>query len=158
MKKNFQGLLPRMRKFYALCSFVSAFLILGISQLADASSYGCDTKIGYVSWYGSKKYVQVADGKVYNHKLYFAASRTLPFGTFLVIKNLRNKKSVVVKIVDRGPFVRGRVLDLSYGAAKVLGILNEGVALVKISPLNCVYAYKDNFDIIKDIIRTEVNS
>jgi len=76
----------------------------------------------------------------------------------LFIENPRNHRSVVVKIVDRGPFVRGRALDLSYGAAKAIGILAQGVARVRVMPLSCSYAYDKNVDIIKDIIRTSRDS
>ncbi len=150
-----KSLLPRMRKNRALVTAVSAFLILGLSSESPASE--CSFKTGYVSWYGHSRYVRTATG-VYNHKLYFAASRTLPFGTYLFLENPRNKKTVVVKIVDRGPFVRGRSLDLSYGAAKALGILEEGVARIRIMPLKCSYVYKKHIDIIKDVIRTSRES
>ncbi len=151
-----KGLLPRMRKNRALVATVSAFLILGVSAESPAKSE-CSFKSAYVSWYGHAKYVRTATG-IYNHKLYFAASRTLPFGTYLFLENPRNKKTVIVKIVDRGPFVRGRSLDLSYGAAKALGILEEGVARVKIASLKCSYAYNKHVDIIKDMIKTSRNS
>lgn len=154
---SLKSLLPGMRKFYALCSAISAFLILGVNYQAKADGV-CRVKTGYVSWYGRSKYVRVATGKVYNHDAYFAASKTLPFGTLLIVQNPSNDKSILVKIVDRGPFVRGRVLDLSYGAAKALGILGEGVAKVKIIPASCSYAFKKKSDLIKDIIRTEANS
>lgn len=156
-KASLKNLLPGMRKLYALSTIFSAFLILGVSQQAKAEG-SCQIKTGYVSWYGSSKYVRVATGKVYNHDVYFAASKTLPFGTLLVVENPRNKKSVLVKIADRGPFVRGRSLDLSYGAAKAIGILNEGVARVKIIPANCSYAFSKKSDLIKDIINIEAKS
>ncbi len=154
---SFKNLLPGMRKLYALCTIISAFLILGVSQEAKANE-GCNVKTGYVSWYGSRKYVRVATGRVYNHDVYFAASKTLPFGTLLVVENPKNRKSVLVKIVDRGPFVKGRVLDLSYGAAKAIGMLEQGVARVKIIPANCSYAFRKRSDLIKDIINIEAKS
>ena len=152
------SLLPRMRKHIALV--FSAFLILGVGSEAKANTVqrDCYSKSVYVSWYGHARRIYTANGGVYNHNLYFAASKTLPFGTMLFIENPRNHRSVVVKIVDRGPFVRGRALDLSYGAAKALGILAQGIARVRVMPLNCSYAYDKNADIIKDIIRTSRNS
>ena len=149
---------PRMRKHIALV--FSAFLILGVSSEAKANTLqrDCYSKSVYVSWYGRARRIYTANGGVYNHNLYFAASKTLPFGTMLFIENPRNHRSVVVKIVDRGPFVRGRALDLSYGAAKALGILAQGVARVRVMPLSCYYAYDKNVDIIKDIIRTSRDS
>jgi rare lipoprotein A len=152
------SLLPRMRKHIALV--FSAFLILGVGSEAKANTLqrDCYSKSVYVSWYGHARRIYTANGKVYNHNLYFAASKTLPFGTMLFIENPRNHRSVVVKIVDRGPFVRGRALDLSYGAAKALGILAQGIARVRVMPLSCSYAYDKNVDIIKDIIRTSRDS
>jgi len=152
------SLLPGMRKHIALV--FSAFLILGVGSEAKANTVqrDCYSKSVYVSWYGHAKRIYTANGGVYNHKLYFAASKTLPFGTMLFIENPRNHRSVVVKIVDRGPFVRGRALDLSYGAAKAIGILAQGVARVRVMPLSCSYAYDKNVDIIKDIIRTSRDS
>jgi rare lipoprotein A len=64
-----------------------------------------------------------------------AAHKTLPLGTYVKVYNLRNGKKVVVRINDRGPFVRGRIIDLSYGAAKKIGLVGPGTAPVKIVAL-----------------------
>lgn len=64
-----------------------------------------------------------------------AAHRTLPFGTHVMVTNLENDRSVVVRINDRGPFVRGRVIDLSYAAARVLGLVGPGTARVRLETL-----------------------
>jgi len=64
-----------------------------------------------------------------------AAHRTLPFGTNVMVTNLGNDRSVVVRINDRGPFVRGRIIDLSYAAARVLGIVGPGTARVQLETL-----------------------
>ena len=61
-----------------------------------------------------------------------AAHRTLPFGTRVRVTNLKNSKSVVVRINDRGPFVKGRIIDLSYEAARRIGLLALGVAKVRL--------------------------
>jgi len=61
-----------------------------------------------------------------------AAHPTLPFGTLVRVINLANNKSVIVRINDRGPFKKNRIIDVSYEAAKQLGFLNDGTALVKI--------------------------
>jgi len=83
---------------------------------------------GWASWYGKEFHGRkTASGRRFNMYDYVAAHRTLPFGTILLVKNLRNGREVRVEVVDRGPFVRGRDLDLSYGAAKKLGMLGEGV-------------------------------
>jgi len=64
-----------------------------------------------------------------------AAHRTLPFGTYVMVTNLGNDRSVVVRINDRGPFVRDRIIDLSYAAARVLGIVGPGTARVRLETL-----------------------
>ena len=64
-----------------------------------------------------------------------AAHKSLPFGTRLQVTNMSNGKSVVVRIQDRGPFIRGRVLDLSFGAAKALGMIQSGTTKIKYARL-----------------------
>jgi rare lipoprotein A len=78
-------------------------------------------------WEGSR----VADGSRFNPHALTAAHRTLPFGTRLWVTDLISQRSVMVTINDRGPFVRNRVLDLSLGAAKVLGMTGRGVTRIK---------------------------
>ncbi|WP_293443604.1 septal ring lytic transglycosylase RlpA family protein [Persephonella sp.] len=93
---------------------------------------------GKASFYGKKFHRRkTASGEIYNMYRYTAAHRYLPFGTVLLVKNLRNGKSVKVVINDRGPFVRGRVLDLSYIAAKKIGMLREGVVPIIAKILRC---------------------
>lgn len=85
------------------------------------------------SWYGPKfhgKYT--ANGEVYDQMALTAAHKYLSFGTLLKVTNPKNGKSVIVRINDRGPYIEGRELDLSKGAAIELGILEKGVARVKI--------------------------
>lgn len=93
---------------------------------------------GYASWYG-KEFAgrKTASGKIFNPYGYYAAHRYLPFGTLLEVKNLKNGKKVIVEVVDRGPFVKGRHLDLSYGAAKKLGMIRDGVIPFKARVLRC---------------------
>lgn len=74
----------------------------------------------------------MSNGERYDRNAFTCAHRTLPFGTRLKITNPRNGKSVIVRVTDRGPFVRGRVVDLSYAAARELGTLTSGVAYVKV--------------------------
>lgn len=73
---------------------------------------------------------QTANGETFDPNGLTAAHRTLPFGTRVRVTNLTSGRSVVVRINDRGPFVPGRVIDVSYGAAKTLGIVDRGVAKV----------------------------
>jgi rare lipoprotein A len=88
---------------------------------------------GIASWYGANfhgKYT--SSGEIYNMYDYTAAHKTLPMNTKVKVTNLNNGKSVIVRINDRGPFVRGRIIDLSYAAAKKIGVDKTGTAPVKI--------------------------
>jgi len=86
-----------------------------------------------VSWYGPRFHGKfTANGEVYDQMALTAAHKSLSFGTLLKITNPKNGKSVIVRINDRGPYIEGRELDLSKGAAIELGILEKGVARVKV--------------------------
>jgi rare lipoprotein A len=89
------------------------------------------------SWYGPNYHGrQTASGDVFDMHDLTAAHKSLPFGTKLRVTYPGTSKSIVVLVNDRGPFIAGRDLDLSYGAAKKLGMVEQGVALVKIERLN----------------------
>lgn len=89
--------------------------------------------VGMASYYGKKFHRRrTASGERFNMYKLTAAHRTLPFGTIVRITHLENRRSVTVRINDRGPFTKGRIIDLSYAAAKELKMLSEGVAKVKI--------------------------
>lgn len=88
------------------------------------------------SWYGPKFHGRMtANGETFNQMAFTAASKTLKFGTLLKITNLRNKKSVVVRINDRGPYVGGRQLDLSKAAALKLGMVKRGVIRINVKEI-----------------------
>ena len=88
------------------------------------------------SWYGPKFHGKLtANGEVYDQMLMTAAHKSLPFGTMLKLTNPKNGKSIVVRINDRGPYIKGRQLDLSKGAAIALGTLNKGVVKVQVEEL-----------------------
>jgi rare lipoprotein A len=90
---------------------------------------------GLASWYGGKfQGRRTASGELFDTLQFTAAHRTLPFGTLLLVTNLRNGKSVTVRINDRGPFVYGRIIDLSMAAANAIGLTGEGVTPVRIEP------------------------
>jgi len=78
---------------------------------------------------------RTANGERLHHDSMTCAHRTYPFGTLLRVKNPANGREVVVRVTDRGPFVRGRIIDLSWGAASKLGIIAQGVAMVEIEPV-----------------------
>jgi len=91
------------------------------------------TEVGLASWYGPPYAGRKgADGTVYDQNAMTAAHLTLPMGTVVRVTNLTNNESAVVKITDRGPFVRGRIIDLSLAAAKATGVYRAGVAKVKV--------------------------
>ncbi|MEX0269316.1 septal ring lytic transglycosylase RlpA family protein [Leptolyngbyaceae cyanobacterium UHCC 1019] len=88
---------------------------------------------GLASWYGPGFHGnRSASGEVFNQNAMTAAHRTLPFGTQVLVTNVNNGQSVVVRINDRGPFHGNRIIDLSTAAARVLGVVQSGVALVKL--------------------------
>jgi peptidoglycan lytic transglycosylase len=100
----------------------AALLVPGLAQ-AD--------QVGHASWYALHS--RTASGEMMNPSEMTAAHRSLPFGTKVLVENLTNGRSVVVRINDRGPFVGGRIIDISKAAASVLGILGSGTARVKVS-------------------------
>src|SRR5262245_99253 len=91
---------------------------------------------GYASYYGHyHEGLRTASGEPFEMHSLTAAHRTLPFGTRVRVTNLANGRHVVVRINDRGPFVRGRVLDVSYAAARRLGMLRSGVGRIRMQVL-----------------------
>ncbi len=91
---------------------------------------------GMASWYGRDFHGRkTSNGEIYNMYAMTAAHKTLPLGTYVRVQNLENNRSVVVRINDRGPFVRGRIIDLSYAGAKDIGIVGPGTARVEVVAL-----------------------
>ena len=88
---------------------------------------------GKASYYADKfDGRKTANGEIFDQSKITAAHKTLPFGTSVTVKNLSNGKTVKVRINDRGPFVAGRIIDLSKKAAKKIDLINAGVAKVEI--------------------------
>ena len=110
-----------------LCVAVAA-TVLVFSVSAEA------TVVGMASYYKSGK--RCANGELFNPHGLTAAHRNLKFGTKLRVTNLRTGRSVVVRVNDRGPFIRGRIIDLSLGAAKVIGLTKTGVARISYTVVN----------------------
>ena len=96
-----------------------------------------ETEVGLASWYGPP-YAgrRGADGTVYDQNAMTAAHLTLALGTVVRVTNLVNGQSVVVRITDRGPFVRGRIIDLSLAAARATGVYRAGVVRVRVEAFN----------------------
>ncbi|MBF2073272.1 MAG: septal ring lytic transglycosylase RlpA family protein [Synechococcales cyanobacterium C42_A2020_086] len=94
---------------------------------------------GMASWYGPGLHGNYsASGEIFNQEAMTAAHRSLPFGTQVRVTNLDNGRSVIVRINDRGPFSHGRVIDLSAGAARIIGLVHSGVAPVSLEVLGTV--------------------
>ncbi len=101
--------------------------------LSDADGF---VQYGKASWYGGKFHGRpTASGETFDMYEPSAAHKTLPLGTLVSIKNLSNNKQITVRINDRGPFVKGRVVDLSYAAGREIGLIGPGVADVRIVAL-----------------------
>lgn len=120
------------------------YLILGLV----AALAGCATprpvpaerpifaETGIASWYGKVHDGHLtADGEAFDMNAMTAAHRSLPFGTVVRVTNLANGRSIKVRINDRGPYIRSRVIDLSARAARALGIAERGIARVRIEEL-----------------------
>ncbi|MDP8078947.1 septal ring lytic transglycosylase RlpA family protein [Phocoenobacter skyensis] len=93
--------------------------------------------VGMASYYGGKfNGRKTANGEIFNENHFTAAHKTLAFGTYLLVENLRNGRKIIVRVNDRGPFSKKRILDLSKRAARSLGMLKSGVAKVKMEALH----------------------
>jgi rare lipoprotein A len=94
-------------------------------------------QVGLASYYGRRHHGRrTASGARFDMHAMTCAHRTAPFGTRLKVTSLESGKSVVVKVTDRGPFTGGRVVDLSYAAARKLGMVEDGVVRVRIEPVD----------------------
>lgn len=101
--------------------------------MGDAGGY---QEKGIASWYGSDFHgKKTSNGETYNMYAMTAAHKTLPLGTVVRVHNLENGRKTEVRVNDRGPFVRGRIIDLSYSAAKELGVVGPGTAPVEVVAL-----------------------
>jgi len=122
---------------FAAMTFV---LVLGLVTALLTDSY---YEVGIASWYGPGFHgKRTASGEIYDMYGISAAHKTLPFGTIVKVVDLETQRSVVVRINDRGPFIEGRIIDLSYGAALELGMVRKGLAKVGLKILE--WPRKDN--------------
>lgn len=114
-------------------TFIIAILTIWITIPCCAQKH----QQGKASYYSKRATgARTASGQKIHHDSLVCAHRYYPFGTHLKVTNLSNGKSVVVKVIDRGPFGRGRIIDLSWGAAKELDMLSQGVGTVKIEMID----------------------
>jgi len=127
--------------------------------LAAAAVASADPQLeGLASWYGGKFHGRLtSSGEVFDTNEMTAAHKTLPFGTMVKVTNLDNGETAIVKINDRGPFVEGRIIDLSRAAADALGMVGQGVAKVSLEILS-FSTDKDLFAIQVGAYGIEVNA
>src|SRR2546428_5489239 len=117
---------------------VAIVLLAGCARPRPAILPPVPARIGYeetglASWYGNPFHGRrTASGEVYDMGEMTAAHRTLPFNTWLIVENLDNRRTVEVRVNDRGPFAGSRILDLSYGAARLLGATGPGVIPIRL--------------------------
>ncbi len=112
-----------------------AVVLVALVTVGVVHSWGYD-QVGTASWYGPKFHGQrTSSGEVYNMHEMTAAHKSLPFDTWVKVVDLQTGNSVVVRITDRGPFIPGRIIDLSKAAAQELGIIDTGTARVGLQVL-----------------------
>jgi rare lipoprotein A len=105
-------------------------------QYKPLSTHAGFVQGGNASWYGSDFHgKETSSGEVYNMHAMTAAHKTLPLGVYVKVQNRNNGREIVVRVNDRGPFVDGRIIDLSYSAAKNLGVVKSGTVPVQIEAL-----------------------
>ena len=134
MDKNFRNAF-HCKAGYVAVSLVACLLVSACSSLPKGQ-LPLDLSIkdrGVASWYGKEFHGKLAaNGEVFDMTAYTAAHRKLPLGSIVRVINLENGKSVQVRINDRGPYVTGRMLDLSHAAARELGMVEAGTTVVQI--------------------------
>ena len=114
-----------------LAALVFCLFAMSITAMSTGSA---EAQTGMASYYKSGRLT--ANGERFNPNGLTAAHRSLKFGTKVRVTNLRNGRSVIVRINDRGPFIGGRIIDLAYGAARAVGMHSSGVAKVRVAILN----------------------
>jgi rare lipoprotein A len=112
---------------FAFGALVASVGLIASLPSTEASAAQC----GRASWY--KMGHTTASGEPMNARALAAAHRSLPFGTKVLVENLANGRSVIVRINDRGPYAGGRVIDVTQGAAEMLGMIRSGTAQVKLT-------------------------
>lgn len=122
-----------MTKSSRSVALATAFASAAVALAAPSAAWA-NEQCGKGSWYALTS--RTASGEMMNPALLTAAHRTLPFGTKVRVTNRTNGRSVVVRINDRGPFVRGRIVDVSKEAARQLGMVSAGVVRVCIAQVS----------------------
>lgn len=124
------------KTYRTIPGYPKPYKVLGkwYQPIPDAKGF---TQKGRASWYGKKFHGRkTANGEIYNMYAVTAAHKTLPLGTWVRVKNLENGRHIDVRVNDRGPFVSGRIIDLSYTAAKAIDMTKHGTARVKLTAIS----------------------
>ncbi len=141
-KKRVQAPVKRVPSSAKVPGTQRPYKIKGKTYYPIPSSEGY-REAGIASWYGHPFHGRkTSNGETYNMHSMTAAHKTLPMNTHLLVKNVSNGKEIVVRINDRGPFVKGRIIDLSQVGAKKLGIVKHGTAKVRITALGEAVSYQ----------------
>jgi len=128
---------PRRHLLPVSAGLLMAILLVGAAVVAAEQEAPPAARVGRASWYGAAFHRRpTAGGERFDLHRMTCAHRTLPLGSTVRVTNLVNGRSVLVTITDRGPFRRHRDIDVSYGAARVLGMVQRGVARVLIEPVS----------------------
>nr|WP_073433762.1 septal ring lytic transglycosylase RlpA family protein [Halomonas cupida] len=125
-----------LRGTVVVAGVVLSTLLISTTALANGAVLNIETQEGRASYYADRFQGRTtASGDTFDQRALTAAHRSLPFGTKVLVTREDTGESVEVEINDRGPFVKGRIIDLSKGAARELGMLNRGVAPVRLTYL-----------------------
>ena len=121
---------------YFSVSFFGVSVYVGNAVKGDWTHEN-QSKVGIASWYGKRFHGRkTASGKNFNMYNNTAAHRNLPLGTKVRVVNLKNGKDIIVDIIDRGPYIKGRIIDLSYAAAESIGMIKVGIEKVKVEVIS----------------------
>jgi rare lipoprotein A len=130
------------------------YTVLGSTYHLLSSNVGYQDT-GVASWYGTKFHGNhTANGETYDMYAMSAAHKTLPIPCYVKVKNLDNGRSVIVRVNDRGPFLHGRIIDLSYAAAKKLGYADKGTANVQVTAID-PHEYQRTDDVSQLVIESK---
>jgi rare lipoprotein A len=133
--KVFHKIIPKLER-YSKYGNPKSYKVFGIKYKTLDSHIGYSEK-GRASWYGKKFHGRLTSTReVYNMYGISAAHKSLPIPCYVKVTNLDNNRSLIVRVNDRGPFKKGRIIDLSYAAAKQLGFIKQGTANVHVQSID----------------------
>ncbi len=131
---RFRSLGPRHPALWVLSILLAPILFASCARPPAQPARVGGAEVGRASWYGPEFHGRkTASGEIYDMYQLTAAHRELPLGTWIMVANLDNGRSVEVRVNDRGPFVTDRIVDVSYGAARLLGMIGPGVIPVRVT-------------------------